>query len=229
MLVNNTAKIYVGTNEITKVYAGTIVVYEKQEPTPYTPLTYIKSSGTQYIDTGFTPTSNKVKVKIKFRFYNTTSTVIGSYAMSGGYKTIITIHENKYYFTNYNPSSYRYNSNEDYDVEVEVTAGTDSSKTGTFTITDNVTGNVIGTGNRVGAFPPKTTTYTNMYLFTQHNGNRIDTNKSTTRLYYCKIYDNDELKRDFIPVLDENNVACLYDKVSQTYFYNSGTGTFEYE
>jgi hypothetical protein len=46
------------------------------------------------------------------------------------------------------------------------------------------------------------------------------------KLYYIKIWDNGTLVRDFIPVLDENNVACLYDKVSGTYYYNAGTDDF---
>ena len=49
------------------------------------------------------------------------------------------------------------------------------------------------------------------------------------KLYYCQIYENDVIVRDFVPALDSNNVACLYDRVSQTFFYNAGTGTFGYE
>ena len=44
--------------------------------------------------------------------------------------------------------------------------------------------------------------------------------------YYCKIWNNGVLIRDFIPVKDMNNVICLYDFVSGTYFYNSGSGSF---
>ena len=43
---------------------------------------------------------------------------------------------------------------------------------------------------------------------------------------YCKIYKDTSLIRDFIPVKDENNVVCLYDKISNQYFYNAGTGDF---
>lgn len=49
------------------------------------------------------------------------------------------------------------------------------------------------------------------------------------RIYYAKIYVNDELVRNFKPALDENNVACLYDTVTKQYYYNAGTGTFNYE
>jgi len=48
------------------------------------------------------------------------------------------------------------------------------------------------------------------------------------RLRYCRIWNDTTLVRDFIPVLDENDIPCLYDKVSGTYFYNKGTGQFGY-
>ncbi len=37
---------------------------------------------------------------------------------------------------------------------------------------------------------------------------------------------NNTLVRDFIPVLDPDGVPCMYDRVSETFFYNSGTGDF---
>lgn len=43
---------------------------------------------------------------------------------------------------------------------------------------------------------------------------------------YLQIFENNILISDYIPVLDENNVACLYDKVSDSYNYNQGTGSF---
>jgi hypothetical protein len=47
------------------------------------------------------------------------------------------------------------------------------------------------------------------------------------RIYSFKIYDTSGvLVRDFIPVLDENDEACLYDQVSGTYFRNAGGGAF---
>ena len=41
-----------------------------------------------------------------------------------------------------------------------------------------------------------------------------------------KIYDEDTLLRDYVPVLDENNIACLYDTVEGKFYYNQGTGVF---
>jgi hypothetical protein len=43
----------------------------------------------------------------------------------------------------------------------------------------------------------------------------------------CKIYRDDNLIADFVPV-ENNGVACLQDKVSQNYFTNQGSGSFIY-
>lgn len=42
----------------------------------------------------------------------------------------------------------------------------------------------------------------------------------------AKIRVNEQLLYDLIPVLDETGEACLFDKVSQQYFYNEGEGKF---
>ena len=48
------------------------------------------------------------------------------------------------------------------------------------------------------------------------------------RLWSFKITNNGSIVKLFIPVLDENNVPCLYDRVNKTYHYNIGTGSFLY-
>lgn len=49
---------------------------------------------------------------------------------------------------------------------------------------------------------------------------------SSLKIYSFLIYDNGTLVRSFWPCLDPNGVACLYDKVSEEYFYNAGSGEF---
>lgn len=46
------------------------------------------------------------------------------------------------------------------------------------------------------------------------------------KMYGCQVYDNGNMVRDFIPVLDASNVPCLYDNVTKTFFYNAGSGDF---
>lgn len=43
------------------------------------------------------------------------------------------------------------------------------------------------------------------------------------RIYWLKIYDGDELVRDFIPCVDNAGKSCLYDLVTNTVFYNRFT------
>lgn len=45
---------------------------------------------------------------------------------------------------------------------------------------------------------------------------------TSCRIYCYKQKRDGELIIDLIPVLDENNVACMYDKVSNNYFYGVG-------
>ena len=54
---------------------------------------------------------------------------------------------------------------------------------------------------------------------------------SRAKFYSIKIYDKETqiLVRDFIPVLDKEGTPCLYDKVEKKFYYNQGTGEFEYK
>ena len=44
------------------------------------------------------------------------------------------------------------------------------------------------------------------------------------KLYSMKIYMNNTLIRDYVPALDYNDVPCLYDKVNNQFYYNTGSG-----
>ena len=48
------------------------------------------------------------------------------------------------------------------------------------------------------------------------------------KFYYVKIWEGNTLVRDIIPVLDENDTPCVYDKVTKQYFYNKYNGTISY-
>lgn len=69
-----------------------------------------------------------------------------------------------------------------------------------------------------------------MYLFAVHSTGDGGTVKiyGGSRIYSCWIEVGGVLVRDFIPVLDWDDVPCMYDKVSGEMFYNAGTGEFLY-
>lgn len=52
---------------------------------------------------------------------------------------------------------------------------------------------------------------------------------SQVRIYSWKCAINGQTVRHMIPVLDENNVPCMFDNVTRKLFYNAGTGAFTYE
>ena len=67
-----------------------------------------------------------------------------------------------------------------------------------------------------------------LYLFANNN-NGIAKSFGVWRLFYAKIYllngedDIDEtLINDFVPILDDKNVPCLYDNISKKLFYSLG-------
>lgn len=48
---------------------------------------------------------------------------------------------------------------------------------------------------------------------------------SSIRIHSCKLYENEELKKDIIPVRrTSDNVKCFYDLISKKYYVNQGTG-----
>ena len=72
------------------------------------------------------------------------------------------------------------------------------------------------------------TTDASILLFSTHtgaDGQTVEPRMFTGKIYYCKIWDNDALVRDLIPVR-VGTVGYMYDKVSGQLFGNAGTGSF---
>lgn len=63
----------------------------------------------------------------------------------------------------------------------------------------------------------------NLFLFANNAGTTAK-QFGKIKLYSCKIYKDNVLVRDFIPVTTTEH--CLLDRVSGVFYYNQGTGTF---
>lgn len=70
--------------------------------------------------------------------------------------------------------------------------------------------------------PPTGDVDTTLDLFQRAN----DTSRFIGQCGAIRIIRNGNIILNFIPYIDENRVVCLYEKVSKTYFYNAGTGSF---
>lgn len=49
-----------------------------------------------------------------------------------------------------------------------------------------------------------------------------------SRIYRAMVKQNGVILADYLPALDGNGVPCMYEAISGVYKYNSGTGTFSY-
>lgn len=182
----------------------------------YTPIEYIGSSGTQYIDTETKVHSNyKIELEIS-NFPSTTGSswrgVCGSRTSNGAY--------DRYYLqlTNSNYFTFAYGSSDG-----NFPSGINLMNKTLISIDKNVA--KIGNTSATASTTTFTSAYT-YYLFALNNANSA-ADKCSYRLHSFKIYDsNNILVKDFIPVLDTANIACLYEKIESKFYYNKGTGTF---
>ena len=182
----------------------------------YIPIEYLESTGTQYIDTAYSA-SNGFLSQIKLMILNNKrSAIFGSHnptepygrndlllATGGSYS--FEIGADYVHITNFYP-----NSNQIYDVTLS-------------TVKNDV---FFSVKEPYFYSEYKNASYlssNNLYLF-DVNGYTFD--NFIGRIYSCKIYDNDVLVRDFIPVLDSNDTPCMFDKVEGKFYYNAGTGDF---
>lgn len=170
----------------------------------YTPVKYLKSTGTQYIDTGVLSRNAKIDISFKFNevsgssqiLINCSSGTSGWFGLSGNEKITL------------DGQNFDINYSDKHDFTLEY-------KNSTIKATDEF-GN---SKHRPG------TVNTNFTLLAQ-TGKKYP---SYANLYYTKIYDNDTLVRDFVPVIDSSGIPCLYDKVEDKFYYNEGSGEFLYE
>lgn len=186
-----------------------------------TEVEYIQSTGTQYIDSGVLANNNtNVKVKMnvseigsdtQIAFGSRTSYQVNDYGFWPGYRgegMVIAYGANVE-----TKEAYPY-SGEDVLLYTDKNKFTLESGSSTYTKTINY--NTIDSTRSLIIF-----------------GANIDGNvkycMKNMKLYYFKIYEGDTLVRDYIPVLDKEGIACLYDKVEAKYYYNEGTGIFSYK
>ena len=183
----------------------------------YEVIDYIESSGTQYIDTGVVPNS-KTKVETKMAWTSGGSSQVNGWGSSGSAESFF----------------WGVNSNEKFVVSVSsnyTSVETETSfdnKPHVFLLENGAQafdGELIGT-DTIGDTAEAGQT---MYLFGLHGEWQATgmTSACSARMYYCKIYDNGVLVRNFVPIKTEKGAVGLLDQVNNVAYYNVGTGTFE--
>ena len=191
-------------------------------PIEYTQVEYIESTGTQYIDTGFSPQNLKLNYKFEFAFTDiaedgTYNRVFGNYidddtnAVRFQYRVSI---GNRYYPVN-NTKVRSANVIIDNALLNDVFYKCELNDS-EFKINNTVynLNNTDGVENN-----------TNIALFTSYVGNE---NRTPLKIKFFSIYDSENnIIRNYIPCEDPSNNVGLYETVTKTFLANAGTGTFK--
>ena len=216
MNLSNVKEITIGNKEVKQLKdTNGNIWWKKSIIEPYTFVSYIESSGTQYIDTNFIPNQDtKVEISISTKTISGSAnrSIFGSRAGANSNHYGVTIGGNNCWWNGYGTT----NGNTAVSVLSDTFYEIEKNK--------NVT-----TINGTQMTPATAQTFTcpsNLYLFGM-NQNGI-TARSSIRLYSCKIYDNGTLVRNFKPCVRNNDgVIGLLDEVNDVFYTNAGTGTFE--
>lgn len=179
-------------------------------PQGYTQVAYIESSGTQYIDTGFTPNQD-TRVVADFELTASDATAFPFCGRTAASKNAFGL--------------YWYTSSKFYAIY--------GSAQHAFSITEGVARHSCDLNKNVATINGETYTFTQeiftstvtMAMFARNSGGTI-TKYPSIRMYSCRIYDNGTLIRDYVPCLNVNGAAGLYDTVNGVFYGNAGTGSF---
>lgn len=179
---------------------------------------YITSHGQEYIDTGFIPNQD-TRVVIKAGNYpaheNDSVCLFGARSAVGAsdsYGFITSAGSPDYYRSDY------FGEN--------LSVGSSYSFTEPFIIDKNKNVTYINGTQVIEAEYKQASGSRTMYLFAYNTGGAPGTPTDGVQIYYCKIYDNGTLIRDYIPCRDPDGVACFWDNIAKEYVYNAGSGEF---
>jgi len=212
-IVNNTFKTNAGSGSFIK---GPEIEYNF--PKAYQKVEYLKSDGTQYIDTGFTPSySTGFKFEVTYQPTDTTNrgcllsnfdgtACIGYELRNGKERTWCA------------SGAANVESTEAYTLGIN---------TGSLAVTNtSVVQMVNGKANTTAYTTSATTCANSVYMFTDRSL-RFSTFPNYVNIYSCRIYDGSTLVRDFVPCYRKSdNVLGMYDIINNVFYTNQGTGTF---
>ena len=187
-------------------------------PEGYTQLDYIESTGTQYIDTGYKPT-NLTEIEISFYLNGVAVETSSSQQLC-----LFGCYDNNNWWL-----------------------------LGNYKVADDMFGEFIWAGGKASAnllgYSKQKISFING-IYTDSSGNTKTVNISTSKtsqqnlyimarnkngnaeqyfngkIYTFKMWESNVLIRNYIPCKNANNEIGLYDLITNTFYGNSGTGTF---
>lgn len=180
-------------------------------PNGYTQVEYIKATGVQYINTGILPTAT-TEIDIQYSYESAETYGMHFLSTVGFYTPFPKPSANNFFSCRLGKEK---------DLYIIPKAGhiyTVKAYTNNTIEIDGVT----YTGFTCGT----STTSTPLYMFAYAGNPGSGRHSGTGNIYYCKIYNNGVLVRDFIPCISDTNAIGMYDLVENKFYGNNGTGTF---
>ena len=200
-----------GTGEFVagpKVGPKILKVKIREKNNLYKRLQYIQSSGTQYINTGVN-NINGVEIQFQYLAYKENASAFGArngdasdsrfgLTLYDGYFHIMPPGQNVNGIIT-NKHIFKFGSNVNYQCYMDEEL-------------------------KINKIPTYKSSY-NTYLFCECSGGYSSFYSNNLKIYYCKLYKDGVLVRDFIPC-EYEGVLGLWDKVTNQFFANNGTGKF---
>lgn len=194
-------------------------------PKEYQEVEWIGNIGNSYINTNYKFTSEIAKVKTKY-LYTGLGTIRSVYGSSGngsggdtnwfilycptGYPQL-----NRAYIGN-TPSIFEHSPLQTYAIYCDELSCNETSAT-------RIVNGTIYNSSRTGTIISNS----DICLFTDTRDNSVQSRYAHINMYYCQIYDNNELVRNMIPCYRKSdNEIGMYDTVNDVFYTNQGTGTF---
>ena len=190
-------------------------------PSGYVLIDYIESTGTQYINTSFTPKGNSrivmdcelTDVSKTSCFFCARNRVSGTDSMSNTSFLVNGKYRRDYYGASKSTTA-SYAANQRFIVDANketVTYGSDYTLSFTSTSTASPMPWILMASAALGDTLGSVSNFANY---------------ASMKLYSCQIYDNGTLVRDFVPCKTDSGELGLYDNIDSRFYANAGTGTF---
>lgn len=179
-------------------------------PEGYEELEYIKSTGTQWINTLFVP-NNYTRIIMDIE-----ATASGTYPFFGARDDQ---NENAFALWMISGTSIRF----DYGTETKQASANPIGR-----VQIDVNANICTFGSTtVEMTSAKFQSSYHLALFTTVSGGVADERHISAKLYSCRIYDDGTLIRSFTPCRNPEGLVGLYDLINEKFYGNSGSGSFE--
>ncbi len=186
---------------------------------------YIESDGNQYVDLGYVPKTNS-----KFLLTASIASTNGTWASPFGVMNGNTVNECILYVRN-NGASWVFGCWGTTRIAEVNTSFSDFNIPLTFWMSQDYCGYMYASAIPeyaafVGTAPASFSQY-GLYLFgCNDRGTSLPGQLCRMKFYGLQIYEGTTLVKNYLPAIDSNGTACVYEALSGAYLYNAGSGNF---